>query len=161
MNRWRKNRTRGFTLVELMIVIVIMVILATMAVPAFSGYLKKARSARYLSACRAVYTAVEAGLELQEAVWQGPGSMKIPDIDQEALEDEVEELSEYRAEFLDSENEIPAGEYGYYLEEDRESGELYCRTVIYNGQDEGVWKFDTEDGTFAELAEEKGPAAGK
>lgn len=57
MDRVKKNKKKGFTLVELMIVVVIMVILAAAATPIFKGYLDRARQARYLAECRAVYVA--------------------------------------------------------------------------------------------------------
>ena len=43
-----KGRRKGFTLVELMIVIVIMTILAAAATPIFSGYVRKAKATEHL-----------------------------------------------------------------------------------------------------------------
>lgn len=57
MNRVKKNKKKGFTLVELMIVVVIMIILAAAATPIFKGYLDRAKQARYLAECRAIYVA--------------------------------------------------------------------------------------------------------
>ena len=50
-----KKAKKGFTLVELMVVIVIMAVLAAAATPIFAGYVKKARAAEHLSECRAIY----------------------------------------------------------------------------------------------------------
>jgi len=40
---YRKNKSRGFTLIELMIAIVIVGILTAIAVPNFTGYMREAR----------------------------------------------------------------------------------------------------------------------
>ena len=58
MNMMKKNG--GFTLVELIVVIAILAILAGVAVPAYSGYMDKAKEASVLSTCDAIKTAVFA-----------------------------------------------------------------------------------------------------
>lgn len=55
---YRKNRC-GFTLVELMIVIVIMVILAAAATPIFKGYVERAKLAKYYEEMHQVIQAGE------------------------------------------------------------------------------------------------------
>ena len=52
----RKNR-KGFTLVELIVVIAILAILAGVAIPVYSGYIKKANEAADYSALDAIKTA--------------------------------------------------------------------------------------------------------
>ena len=58
MNMMKKNG--GFTLVELIVVIAILAILAGVAVPAYSGYMTKARDAAVLTELDAVKTAAFA-----------------------------------------------------------------------------------------------------
>lgn len=58
MNMMKKNG--GFTLVELIVVIAILAILAGVAVPAYSGYIKKANDAAVVSELSAVLTAAQA-----------------------------------------------------------------------------------------------------
>ena len=58
MNMMKKNG--GFTLVELIVVIAILAILAGVAVPAYSGYIKKANDAAVVTELSAVLTAAQA-----------------------------------------------------------------------------------------------------
>ena len=54
-----KNVQKGFTLIELMIVVAIIGILAAVAIPAYSDYTKKAKFTEVVQATQAVKTAVE------------------------------------------------------------------------------------------------------
>lgn len=53
-----RNTARGFTLIELMIVVAIIGILATVAIPAYTEYTSKAKAANALSALSPYKTAV-------------------------------------------------------------------------------------------------------
>ena len=53
-----KNR-RGFTLVELIVVLVILAILASLLIPAFTGYIDKARRDQVVSETRMLHEAVQ------------------------------------------------------------------------------------------------------
>lgn len=54
-----KNVQKGFTLIELMIVVAIIGILAAVAIPAYSNYTKKAKFTEVTQATQAIKTAVE------------------------------------------------------------------------------------------------------
>lgn len=55
-----KNVQKGFTLIELMIVVAIIGILAAVAIPAYSNYTKKAKFTEVSQATQAMKSAVEA-----------------------------------------------------------------------------------------------------
>ena len=55
-----KKDQKGFTLVELIVVLVILAILAALLVPALLGYIDRARSSKYLEEARSIYTAIQA-----------------------------------------------------------------------------------------------------
>lgn len=61
----RKNNKKGFTLVELLVVIVILCILAAILIPTFSKYVKKAENATVVAEARAAHVA--ASVLCQEA----------------------------------------------------------------------------------------------
>ena len=58
MTMFKKNG--GFTLVELIVVIAILAILAGVAIPAYSGYIKKAQDAKVTTELDAIQTAAQA-----------------------------------------------------------------------------------------------------
>lgn len=59
MERRDKRRRGGFTLVEVLVVMVILAILAAVTIPTFTGYIDKAREEVYLSEARLVSTGVQ------------------------------------------------------------------------------------------------------
>ena len=64
MNMFKKNG--GFTLVELIVVIAILAILAGIAVPAYSGYIKKAEQAADVQMLSPIATAAQ-GLAIEKS----------------------------------------------------------------------------------------------
>ncbi|MDD4929697.1 MAG: prepilin-type N-terminal cleavage/methylation domain-containing protein [Gallionella sp.] len=70
-----KNVQKGFTLIELMIVVAIIGILAAVAIPAYGNYTKKAKFTEVTMATQAVKTAVEiCASDLGTATIAGCGS---------------------------------------------------------------------------------------
>ena len=68
--RNKRKRTEGFTLVELIVVIAILAILAGIAVPAYSGYLAKAKEAADLQVIGTVNSAIDAATIHRDAAVQ-------------------------------------------------------------------------------------------
>ena len=60
MNRFRKQPQKGFTMVELMVVVVIVGVLAAVAVPMYSKYVKNARVSEATGKIGEVVTAAKA-----------------------------------------------------------------------------------------------------
>ena len=74
-----KNVQKGFTLIELMIVVAIIGILAAVAIPAYSNYTKKAKFVEVTQATQAIKTAVEiCASDIQTVTGCSSGSNGVP-----------------------------------------------------------------------------------
>lgn len=62
MKKIRRNSKKGFTLVELIVVLVILAILAAMLVPALTGYIDRAKKEKDYQAASVVYAAAQAAI---------------------------------------------------------------------------------------------------
>lgn len=60
MKKIRTNSKKGFTLVELIVVLVILAVMAAMLVPALTGYIDEARKKKDYNAASEVLTAAQA-----------------------------------------------------------------------------------------------------
>lgn len=58
----KENKDKGFTLVELIVVLVILAILAAILVPALMGYIDRAKEQKYIDEAKALMTATQAGI---------------------------------------------------------------------------------------------------
>lgn len=79
----KKMNNKGFSLVELIIVIAIMAILAAAIAPALIRYIDKSRKANDVTAAGTIATAVEAALANEDAydeVVTGSGTTKVVEI---------------------------------------------------------------------------------
>lgn len=60
MKKFRKNNKKGFTLIELIVVVAILVALMLMLVPRLTGFTKEATKTANAANARALYTAIKA-----------------------------------------------------------------------------------------------------
>lgn len=60
MKKFRKNNKKGFTLIELIVVVAILVALMLMLVPRLTGFTKEATKTANSANARAIYTAIKA-----------------------------------------------------------------------------------------------------
>ena len=67
MKKVGKSTKKGFTLVELIVVLVILAILAAMLVPALTGYIKRARQEKDYQMAATVLTAAQSAATYQYA----------------------------------------------------------------------------------------------
>lgn len=89
-----KRKQSGFTIIELLIVIVVIGILAALVITTFSGVQKKARNAERQSDIKAVHTQLEAVFqelnsyptlsEINDSTWRGTNTKSL---DADALKD--------------------------------------------------------------------------
>lgn len=67
-------KQKGFTLVELIVVLAILAVLSAIMIPSLTGYIDKAKNTQLLSIARSVYTAAQ--IEVSEAYARGPMEVK-------------------------------------------------------------------------------------
>lgn len=73
----RNNRKRGFTLAELIVVLVILAVLAALLVPSLTGYIDKAKKKAVITEARDVWTASQAALSECYALYPESFTAKI------------------------------------------------------------------------------------
>lgn len=145
-----KKAKKGFTLVELMVVIVIMAVLPLRQLRILRGYVKNARAAEHLSEWPGQF------MWLAQSVWReaflkaGEGTVTVEDLDMERFLKDVEELSGVGG--IGSGEGTPgsggsAGTFSIYLENGRDGAA--CTAVVFHGEGSD-WVFDTVDGTYTE-----------
>jgi type IV pilus assembly protein PilA len=71
MKKYGKSTKKGFTLVELIVVLVILAVLAAMLVPALTGYIKRARQEKDYQMAASVLTAAQAAATYQMTLTGG------------------------------------------------------------------------------------------
>lgn len=69
VNNNRDNR--GFTLVEMIVVMLIMTVLASVLIPGFLGWIDDARGKKYVLSARGIYMAAQAIESEKYAAWDG------------------------------------------------------------------------------------------
>lgn len=97
LNKIRKNLKdkAGFTLVELIVVLVILAILAAMLVPALTGYIDKANKEKVTAECRQVVMAAQTEASTLYGKVDGGKIVSIPD----GLGKKIADLSETNGKF--------------------------------------------------------------
>ena len=91
MKKLRKN-DKGFTLVELIVVLVILALLAAILVPALLGYIDKAKKEKNYQAAQEVHTAVQALATESYGKGDAKPTMTLAEIKDLAGIDDLEEV---------------------------------------------------------------------
>lgn len=92
MKKLRKN-DKGFTLVELIVVLVILALLAAILVPALLGYIDKAKKEKNYQAAQEVHTAVQALATESYGKGNATPTMSLDDIKDLAGIDDLAEVN--------------------------------------------------------------------
>jgi prepilin-type N-terminal cleavage/methylation domain-containing protein len=71
----KKLNKKGFTLIELIVVIAILAILAAILIPAVTGYITKATQAKDSANCRALYSQVSLQVMLDQTADPADGGL--------------------------------------------------------------------------------------
>lgn len=124
----KKTNKKGFTLVELVIVIAVIAILAAVLIPTFANLIKKANEAVDISACKNINTVLAAG-----AV---PDGINRIDEVMVALKGEKIELQNYKP--------LTSGYHYYWIAKDA-SGNSVNRVVLCNEKDEVIYPEEYKD----------------
>ena len=69
-----RNKEKGFTLVELIVVLAILATLAAIMVPSLTGYIDKANDTKLISMAKSIHTAAQ--VEASEVYARGPFSLE-------------------------------------------------------------------------------------
>jgi prepilin-type N-terminal cleavage/methylation domain-containing protein len=71
----KKLNKKGFTLIELIVVIAILAILAAILIPSVTGYITKATDAKNQANCRSYYAQISLQVLLDEALSPADGAV--------------------------------------------------------------------------------------
>ena len=138
-----KNKKKGFTLVELIVVLAILAILAAMLVPALTGYIDKANEKKTLATARQYYVAAQTvaseayaeGVEIRYINWDG-SSLKISVSDGNHNEsyENVKDITDPNSKLLKdivSLSELNNDDIAFFEFED---GTIYTANVVTKGK---------------------------
>lgn len=93
-----RNKEKGFTLVELIVVLVILATLAAIMVPSLTGYIDKAADDKLVSKARSLYNASQATVSSHYAI-NSSFEKTASYFEDSGMNDEIISLSEVKGEF--------------------------------------------------------------
>ena len=132
---------KGYTLVELMVVLTIIAILAGTSTPVFTGYVKKAKSSGYLAQCRTVYMAAESCLS-------SVSGTDLDVLDLTALEEEIRLLTTLDVEVVDHKRKSIDQPFGVVIT-GSDYEKWHCKEILCT-IGPALWVFDPDHGEFSE-----------
>lgn len=84
---------QGFTLVEILVVLVILAIMAAVSIPSMKGFIDDANKKSYLTEARSVYVACQSAASELAAWTDSPEEHQVIDLAQELLADDIDSSS--------------------------------------------------------------------
>lgn len=148
-----KKDNKGFTLVELIVVITILAILAAIMVPACMSYIDKAREKEALLKARSVMTAAQA------AYSEAYGYAK--DLTNTGVQNDLKTAIIDLGEIGDDATHVYVGTVDSYADATGKKRQAYTINYVYYEGAKGIFEFDDVTGEWKALTATKTPTGKK